>query len=142
MSPFNASLANNVSLIADELLQAQLAMFLSDPSRAVDITPSTLRSIPCSRGPNSQSGQTCQRTFFIPGGVEFAAPTLYGDGNAPAQGDVFLARNQQGYVLDFQEAGNDRQFDEASHCQVYGFPFAAIHLCLRNTANNTLDARE
>lgn len=141
MSPFNASLAKNVSLVADELLQAQLAMFLSDPTRAVDITPSSLRAIPCSHGPNSESGQNCKRTFFIPGGIEFAAPTVYGD-NPPSKSDVFLVKDQQGYLLDFQEADKGRQFDEVSQCQVYGFSFGAIHLCLKNSAENTLDARE
>src|SRR5213078_2239282 len=94
MSPFNASLARNVSVVADQLLQAQLATFLYDPSRAVDVTPSPLRSIPCSNGPNSPSGRSCERMFFIPGGVEFAAPTVYND-DGHLEAEAFLAKNQQ-----------------------------------------------
>jgi hypothetical protein len=140
MSSFNASLAKNVSLIADQLIQAQLAMFLFDTSRAVDITPGDLRSIPCSHGPTNYIGIPCERTFFMPGGVEFAAPDIdSSDDNSISQ--VFLTEGQQGYILSFQEGTDQKGFDEENECRVYGFPFAAFNLCLSNTKSNAMEAR-
>lgn len=139
MTPFNASLAKNATIVADQLLQAQQSGFLSNPSRAVDITPKSLRSIPCSQGPNSPSDQSCERTFFLPGGVEFAAPRFHKTRESFGA-DVFLAKEQQGYLLNYRELGSRWHVDDAAGCQVYGFPFAAFHLCLKNVAENIVDA--
>lgn len=139
MRPFNASLAKNVFLVADEILQAQSDMFLSDPSHAIDITPGPLRSVPCTKGPSSHSGQSCERTFFMPGGVELAAPTVNND-EGLLETDVFLAQNQQGYLLHFQEGDKQWLSGETANCEVYGFPFGAYRLCLENAADNVLDA--
>lgn len=141
MTPFNVSLAKNMSVIADQLSQAQISVFLSDPSRAVDVTPSSLRSRPCTQGANSPTRENCERTFFIPGGVEFAAPTVHSDSGS-SDTEVFLVRDQQGYLLEFKEGNRTRQYNEVGSYEVYGFPFAAFHLYLKNSANNTLDARK
>lgn len=141
MTPFNGSLARNISLIGDQLSQAQLFMFLTDPSRALEITPSSVRSVPCTHGPNAQLGQSCNRTFFIPGGVEFASPMVL-DNVGPSDTDVFLVKDQQSYVLDFSEGDQRWPYDATTDCQVHGFPFAAFQLCLKNAADNVLDARE
>jgi len=143
VSLFNASLAKNVSSIADHLVQAELATFLSEPTRSIDITPASLRVIPCSHRPGMENTQNCKRTYFVPGGVELAAPEKQ---NSPSlnRADVFLAKDQQGYILDFLEGPGVReewQFEGDKDCEVYGFPFGAVHLCLNNAGNNTLHAR-
>ena len=74
MSLFNASLAKNVSAIADQVVQADISMFLSEQSRAVDITPASQGSIPCTYRSDSQNTEKCQRTYFVPGGLDLAAP--------------------------------------------------------------------
>jgi hypothetical protein len=144
MSSFNASLANNVSLLADNVLQAELAMFLSQPSRALDITPASIRSVPCMMGPTAHSTQPCQRTFFMPGGMEQAVSsgTFIANENL---GEVFLAEDQLSYILSFVEAASDEDGNDdasQSHCQVYGFEFAAINLCLKNLKDNQVYASE
>src|SRR5205809_7769371 len=98
MSPFNFSLAHHVRAVSDQILQAEQTMFLSQPSRSVHITPISLRSIPCSYKPGVNSTQNCQRTYFMPGGIELAASS------ESDKADVYVAKNQHGYVLDFVEA--------------------------------------
>lgn len=141
MTPFNVSLAKNISVIIDQLSQAQLSQFLVDPSRAIDLTPSSLRSKPCTLGVNSLTAQNCQRSFFVPGGVEFAAPEVQ-ENRASSDMDIFLVRNQQGYMLDFDEGDSTWREKNPADCQVYGFPFAAFYLCLRDSGYNILDARK
>ncbi|KAH7128296.1 hypothetical protein B0J11DRAFT_267154 [Dendryphion nanum] len=140
MTPFNASLARNVSSIADQVSQADLANFLLQPYRTVDVTPTSERSIPCSHMPGKQSHQNCRRVYYLPGGLDLAATQ---DAKSMATSQVILAQDQQGYILDFiegPELGKVWSFT-AQECELFGFPFGAIHLCLRNAANNTLQAR-
>src|SRR5579871_6682506 len=128
MSPFNATLAKNVSVIADQLMQAQLAMFLFDSSTALDVTPMDLRNIPCAHGPTSQQGPLCSRTYVMPGGIEFSAPNVnVNDTSLSTLSEVYLAENQRSYLLGFQEGTAQMEFEE-DECQVYGFPFAAFSL--------------
>ena len=142
MSPFNATLAKNVSVIADQLMQAQLAMFLFDSSRALDVTPMNLRNVPCAHGPTSQQGPLCTRTYLMPGGVEFSAPNVnVNDTSLATLSEVYLAEDQRSYVLSFQEGIDQMKFGE-HQCQVYGFPFAAVNLCLQNVNQSSLQARK
>lgn len=138
ISPFNASFANNVSTIAEELSQAGLATFLSDPSNAKDITSSELRAVPCAQSPYNQTDSKCERTFFMPGGVQLAAPRVDSK-YKPLESNAFLAKLQRSYLLNFKEGEQSWEFKE-SDCQVYGFSFAAINLCLKNEGENTLQA--
>ncbi|KAF2812580.1 uncharacterized protein BDZ99DRAFT_461241 [Mytilinidion resinicola] len=143
MSLYNTSLAKNVSAVADQLVQADLAMFLSERSRSVDITPMKLRSIPCSHFPGTPNTQNCRRAYFVPGGVELAAAPTDNESNHNKT-DVILARSQRGYIFDFIEGpamNEEWHFEADTDCEVYGFPFGAFHLCLKNPANNTLNAR-
>ena len=140
MSTFNASLARNVSLVADELLQAQLAGFLYDPSHAVDMTPQHLRIVPCSQGPNSHAEQSCKRTYFIPAGFESGTSVPRGD--QALEEDAILAKDQQGYILNFQEESDQSGFDEEHECETYGFSFAGFRMCLHNVEANTIRARK
>jgi hypothetical protein len=57
---------------------------------------------------------------------------------------VFLARDQQGYILDFKEGpgGGEEWRFQASDCELYGFAFGAFYLCLTNAADNILHARK
>jgi hypothetical protein len=142
MSLFNDSLANNVSAIADQLVQADLAMFLSERSRSVDITPTKLRLIPCSHVPGIPNTQNCKRSYFVPGGVELASVNDKSD-SVRNKADVILAKKQRGYIFDFVEGpgiNEEWNFGAATECEVYGFPFGAFHLCLSNPENNTLRA--
>jgi hypothetical protein len=143
MSLFNASLAKNVSAIADQVVQADISMFLSEQSRSVDITPASQRSIVCTDRSDSQRTEKCQRTYFVPGGLDLAAPDARNHRNL-TKADILLARDQQGYILDFIEGpgGSQEWRFNASDCEVYGFTFGAFRLCLTNAADNTLHARK
>jgi hypothetical protein len=90
ISPFNGSLTNNVSLIIDQLLEAELSQFLSEPSRAIDVTAPVDRLIPCSHRPGVTSYQNCRRVYFMPGGLQLAVPTL---ANTTSNAEVYLAKN-------------------------------------------------
>lgn len=141
MSHFNGTLAQNVSVVADHVVQADLAMFLSQPYRAVDITPPVERLTPCEHIPGKNNTKNCRRVYYMPGGLELAATQ---EVKNIARTEILVAENQQGYILDFYEgpeAGTNWRFVK-SECQVYGFPFGAFHLCLRNDGLNTLQARE
>jgi len=138
MTQFNSSLARNVSVVADQLIQAQLDMFLADTSRAVDITPPNLRTVPCILAPGQITGIPCERTYFM-AGVEFT-PRVLDNGTTDEQ--VILAKDQQGYILNYKEQPGDMEFDLETECEVYGFPFAAFNLCMRNAADNILHARK
>ncbi|KAF2188992.1 hypothetical protein K469DRAFT_684256 [Zopfia rhizophila CBS 207.26] len=143
MSLFNASLAKNVSSIADQVVQADLAMFLSAPHRSVDITPQSQRTIPCSHVPGRANTQNCRRVYYIPGGAELAVVQETRNGSR-SQADVDLAQSQQGYIFDFVEgpgANEEWEFKGNEDCEMFGFPFGAFHLCLKNGAKNTLHAR-
>ncbi|KAF2432163.1 hypothetical protein EJ08DRAFT_136752 [Tothia fuscella] len=138
MSPFNGSLAQNVSVITDQLINA--VMFLSDPTRSVDDTPGSLAGVPCANGPRKEVDTRCRRTYYLPAGVEHVAAQLDGNPMA-AKSDVFLAIGQQGYVLEYEEGERDWVFDEAAECISYGFAFSGFRLCMRNTESNALQAR-
>lgn len=141
MSRFNGTLAQNVSVVADYVIQADLAMFLSQPYRTVDITPPAERLIPCDHIPGQKNMKNCHRVYYMPGGLELAATQ---EVKNIVKTEIVVAEGQQGYVLDFTEGpgvGEDWSFDAENGCQVYGFPFGAFHLCLKNAGSNTLQAR-
>jgi hypothetical protein len=139
MSPFNGSLAKNVSIITDQLVNA--VMFLSDPTRSVDITPGPLAAVPCSNTPQKQVDVKCKRSYYLPAGVEFVAAQL--DGSPLFEkSDVFFAMGQQGYLLEYEEGDSKWEFDQSAECLSYGFAFAAFRLCLKNTKSNALQARK
>jgi hypothetical protein len=139
MTPFNGSLAKNVSLVADQIIQAQLDTFLQDTSRAVDITPPDLRTVQCLSSPTLTRTVPCKRTYFM-AGVEFT-PSAMDNYTGLTNTQVILARNQQSYILDYEEQPGDEVFKDTD-CQAYGFPFAGFNLCMRNDADNVLDARK
>jgi hypothetical protein len=143
MSLYNASLAKNVSAIADQVVQADISMFLSEQSRSVDISPTSQGSNPCTYRSDSPSTEKCQLTYFVPGGLDLAAPDARNNPNL-TKADVFLARDQQGYILDFKEGpgGSEEWRFQPSDCEIYGFAFGAFYLCLTNAADNTLHARK
>lgn len=142
MSPFNATLAKNVLVIADQLMEAQLVIFLFDPSRALDATPVDLRNVPCAHSRTSQQGSLCARTYLIPGGVGFSAPDVkVNDTTLSALFEVHLAEDQRSFMLGFQESTARIEFGE-DQCQNYGFPFAAFSLCLRNVNQSSLQVRK
>jgi uncharacterized integral membrane protein len=141
MSPFNGTLAQNVSVVADYVVQADLAMFLSQPYRSVDITPRSERMVPCEHIPGNNNTKNCRRVYYMPGGLELAATQ---EVKNIVKTEIVVAENQQGYILDFTEgpdAGGEWIFEAEGGCQVYGFPFGAFHLCLKNAGSNTLQAR-
>jgi hypothetical protein len=138
MTLFNGSLAKNVSLVAEQIIQAQLDMFLQDTSRAVDITPAHLRIVPCLYSPAFANSTPCERAYLM-AGVEFTPPVL-DNGASQMEKQVILATAQQSYILEFIEQPGDMVYDNKD-CQIYGFPFSAFNLCMRNQANNVLQAR-
>lgn len=142
MSLFNGTLAQNVSAVADYVVQADLAMFLSQPYRSVDITPPAERVVPCDHIPGQNNTKNCHRIYYMPGGFELAATQ---DVKNIIKTEIIVAQDQKGYILDFLEGpdvGEEWSFEAEGGCQVYGFPFGAFHLCLRNAGSNTLQARE
>ena len=140
MSPYNASLAKNVTIIGDEVFQAQITMFLYDASHAVDMTPDHLRTVPCTQGPDSHSEQNCERTYFISAGIESSISTS--GGRRTVEEEVVLAKDQQGYILNFKEGTDQSGFNETVECETYGFAFAGFRLCLHNVEANVLRARK
>jgi len=142
MSPFNGTLAQNVSVVADYVVQADLAMFLAQPYRSVDITPPAEQTVSCEHIPGKNNTKNCRRVYYMPGGLELAATQ---EVKNIVKTEIVVAENQQGYILDFYEGpdgDDDWVFEGEKECQVYGFPFGAFHLCLRNSGANTLQARE
>jgi hypothetical protein len=124
-----------VSLVADQLLESELSQFLSEPSLAVDITPTADLQVPCGHVPGKPNVANCRRVFFVPGGLDLAVPQAVADGGANASAQAFVARDQQGVVLDFVEGpgvGQSWPYDIGSQCAVYGFQFAAFQLCMWN----------
>lgn len=117
-------------------------MFLSQPYRSVDITPSADRSVPCSHIPGQNNTKNCRRIYYMPGGLELTTTQQV---KKIVESEVVVAQNQQGYVLDFLEGpgiNEEWSFKSDTECQIYGFPFGAFHLCLRNGGPNTLQARK
>jgi uncharacterized integral membrane protein len=138
---FDAALTRNVSLVADRLLESELSRFLSEPSRAVDETPAADRLVACAHRPGVANVANCRRVFFVPGGLELAdVPAAAADSGAV---EAYVARGQQGSVLDFVEGpgvGQEWDYDVGSECAVYGFQFAAFELCMWNAAPNVIQA--
>ena len=142
MSLFNGTLAQNVSVVADDVIQADLAMLLSQPYRSVDITPPADRMIFCDRVPGQNDTNNCHRVYYMPGGFELAATQKVKD---IVNTEIIVAQNQRGYILCFLEGpdvGEKWNFEAEGGCRIYGFPFGAFHLCLRNAGSNILQARE
>jgi hypothetical protein len=138
MSAFDGSLANNVSIITDQLIQAELSRFLSEPSRAVDITPMGERLVSCSHVPGVPNTENCHRVYFVPGGVELAMPAVAPTSNSSAE--AYLAQNQQGCIFDFVEGPGVNEtwsWHIDTECVPYGFGFGAFLLCLKNSGNNS-----
>ena len=129
LSPFNLSLAGNISRVADQLLQSELSTFLSNPSRAVDITPHEMRTVPCSSRQGFHSAEKCERKYFVAGGIDLTTNGSRSKTDVFST-DVVFAGNQQGYILHFKEGDPNWQFNDTIDCQIYGFPFAAFKLCL------------
>jgi hypothetical protein len=76
---------------------------------------------------------------LVPGGVDYAAAQFAND---TTQSDFFLAKDQQGYILQFREGDPDWVFNNTAECETFGFPFAGFRLCLRNIRYNTIQARQ
>ena len=77
----------------------------------------------------------------MPGGLQLAAPTQVDRKYRALDSNAFLAKAQQSYVLNFKEGDDTWEFRQ-DECQVYGFSFAAFNLCLKNAADNVLQARQ
>ena len=56
--------------------------------------------------------------------------------------DAFLAQGLNRYVFEFGSGSEDWQFTDGNDCRIYGLSLAAWALCLKNDANNTIQARE
>src|ERR1700753_2216500 len=96
MTPFNACLAKNVSLVGDQLIHSQLNMFLTDGTKAIDLTPHEKRMKPCTYGPGVNPNTTaCERNFLMVG-IDLTPPDVSDISRAPPN-QVVLAKNQQGY---------------------------------------------
>lgn len=113
--------------------------FLADSTRAVDITETQDRSLCDSQASNT--GQSCQLQYFVPGSVENVAPGLLEEPPA-ATADAFLTQDQQGYVFEFGSGSQQWQYSDSSDCHIYGASLAAWALCLQDDMNNTIQARE
>jgi len=133
MQPFNGTLANNISVLSNQILQG---LFLTDPSRAADITPTTELAVPCSNTPGHISTTKCQRSYLLPYGVGYSAMQF----NGPTQSDIVVANDQQSYILNFEEGDPTWVFNDTTECQSYGFVFAAFRLCLKNIAQSSIQA--
>ena len=138
---FNASLAKLWSPATDLLYSTAFNEFISDSTRTVDITQaSDRRNCP----PRSQAGNSssdCVSTFYAPGGIENSVQWVL-ESNGSAKADVYLASDQQGYVFEFRHGVREQTFDTARECSVYGSELFALALCLKNSEDQAIQARE
>jgi hypothetical protein len=86
------------------------------------------------------SNQTrCERTYLMLG-IDLTPPILNDLSKAPPT-EVVLAKNQQGYLLEYTELPSSNNYT-TEQCSVYGYPFASFNLCLENLDISTLQARK
>jgi hypothetical protein len=133
--PFNASITRYLPAISNQILIE--GTFIDDQSRVIDTTPDNLLSVPCKNGPMAQSDTRCERTFLIPGGVDYAASQFVNDSSSS---EFFLAESQQSLAVKFVEGEPSWTFGDTD-CRTFGFPFAAFRICIQDEATDTIRAR-
>jgi hypothetical protein len=132
---FNATLATIWSPMTDLLFATRFSEFLIDPTRSIDITSGAKRSA-CESAFNGKAGHICDRTYYVPGGIENVVAWLL-SGAAEETADAFVAENQQGYMFDFIYDGNDNQsFDYTKDCKMFGVTIGAFAICIKNLSPN------
>lgn len=139
---FNASLAPLLQPTADLLLSSRFKDFLSDSDLAVDITQDADRKN-CVCHVQNRTYSNCRTKYFVPGGIENAAPVLLANrsfvhSNALIQ--PVLAMNQRGLILDFDDGDSQQNYKPHVDCITHGFDLGAFQLCLKNKNSNEIQA--
>jgi hypothetical protein len=139
---FNASLAPLLQPTADLLLSSRFKDFLSDSDLAVDITQNGDRKH-CVCHIQNRTYSNCRTKYFVPGGIENAAPVLLASNrfvqpNALIQ--PVLAMNQRGYNFEFDDGNMQQNYNPDVDCITHGFSLGAFQLCLKNGKSNEIQA--
>jgi hypothetical protein len=123
---------------SDLIFGATFSDFLSS-NHVVDVTQPTDREN-CTANRTGTKAKPCSATYYVPGGIESSIPAIL-NSNDFARSDVFLFKDQQGYVLEFEDGNMQRQYN-TSECSAYGSDQLAFAICLQNGGNNEVHARE
>jgi hypothetical protein len=124
---------------ADLIFGATFSDFLSS-NHVADITQPADREN-CTANWTGTKAKPCRGTYYVPGGIEGSIPAILNSSDF-AESDVFLFKDQQGYVLEFQDGNMQRQYNASSECSAYGSDQMAFAICLQNGTNNEIHARE
>ncbi|PGH18383.1 hypothetical protein AJ79_00450 [Helicocarpus griseus UAMH5409] len=136
MGVFNASLAQIWQPMTDLLYSSRFEGFLFDSTASYDLTSPAARSTCDVEDPDIRR---CVLRYYITAGIENFAPEFLSVNHNHA--DAFLAENQNGYVLEYQDGSDDWQYNWQTECSLYGVGLGAWALCLKNAASNIIQAR-
>lgn len=113
---------------------------MSDSTRTVDITEGGERKN-CAPRDHAQNGPDCLTTLFVPGGIENSVQQVL-ESNNSMEADAYLAIDQQGYVFEFDQVMQNLTYNTEIECRVYGSELFAFALCLKNGADQAVEARK
>ena len=131
---FNASLAKLWAPATDLLFSTGFSGFMSDSTRAVDITEAKYRKS-C-----SQDHSSCKSAFYVPGGIEVSVQWDL-ESSGSTKSDVYLALDQQGYVFEFARDTQGWTYNTSEECHAYGFGEFVCSLCLKNGIDQAVQTR-
>ena len=133
MGSFNASSARYIGMsqMTSSIMGLEFQNFLSDPRVAVDITPTPEDSIPCTYGYETDTRQTCNQVFYMPG--TYGDLDLLRNASLP-HADLVVVHNMRGYQLDFNTSGADTGvvYDLEQDCDTYGHDLVAFQICFKD----------
>lgn len=136
---FNASLAKLSAPATDLLYSTGFSDFISDSTRAIDITePQQRRN--CTYQNQEENSPECRSTVYVPGGVEISVQWDLESSGSP-HADAFQAVDQQGYLFEFGVSPEGWTYDASKECHVYGSEEFAFSLCLKNGVDQVVQAR-
>jgi hypothetical protein len=141
MGPFNATVATQLGIMQDLLLNRDYMLFLTDASRCVDVSPGRSNHQKCAKGLSIDGNQTCTRTVSLNGALELVDSVLTSHLNDNPNADVFLSENQQVYLLEYTE-GVAHSYNDVTDCRVFTSAITSYKLCIADIAPSTVVARK
>ncbi|KAF2676298.1 hypothetical protein K458DRAFT_410522 [Lentithecium fluviatile CBS 122367] len=137
MEPFNGSLASRMGVWQDIMFNVNYVSFLSNPLRAIDVTPDAeKKKTDCVHGVSVTANTTCERHLLITGEynmVEANTPKHEG-----LEDQVALFTNQQVYSLDYRD--NVKIIKDGLRCEQFTAGPGSYVLCTRNTPDGFIEA--
>ena len=137
MEPFNGSLAQQMGVWQDVMLNIEYVSFLSSPLHAIDITPETKKNAQnCLHGTATTSNATCSRHVLITQEYNQVEPSLPVHGGF--QDQIALFTDQQIYSLDYRD--NIEMTRTNSRCEQFTAGPASYMICTRNALDGSIEA--